>query len=411
MFRNEDSMSRDVNALVAYKDSDDIAHYIMGLEADLRNLKVPKEKYKSILLRKLTTKARRAIRGYLDEYDCTYSDLKAILVKKLGMKQSEITDKLFNNFDRDTRHMDAVARVNLVRDLVERLSVTCKTMKDVLVAVAVGVFRTTLTPTELNILDTRTVVSLEDLGDVADTLKKPVISRSSYDRPRGRGEFGGVKCFKCHGFGHKASECKKADSSSSVCYSCHQPGHKSPDCPSRSEHSSQRDKGKVEEKPPKSNKQSSRSASGLLQSKGLCEVPGKVNGIPCKIVPDSGAEITMVARNLIRESDLLHETLQVCLASGKIEDRPLARVEFEIEGDVFSQDVVVGEEGARPDIVFFSVPLQQEETRRVLRAGVAAARSRVAVTRHPGDTPGSPQNDSDVQDEASLCVPQDVCGP
>jgi len=152
-------MMREVQSLAAYRDTDEIHNYILGLEADLSDIEVPKKRWKRILLRKLTPKARKLVRGYVSETNCTYGELKTALIKKLGLHKSAVTDKLFGAVDRELRQMDPVARYQHLRDHMDRLVLSCTSMDELPLAVVVGIFRTTLSTPEKCLLDAKTIKS------------------------------------------------------------------------------------------------------------------------------------------------------------------------------------------------------------------------------------------------------------
>ncbi len=130
MSKLTDSTNGEIQFIVAYRDTDEIHHYIMGLEADLKDLRIPEKRWKRILLRKLTPKARKAVRGFVSEFDCSYSELKSALIKKLGLSRSAVTDKLFGTSERELKQMDHVCRYQHLRDHMERLVLSCKSVNE-----------------------------------------------------------------------------------------------------------------------------------------------------------------------------------------------------------------------------------------------------------------------------------------
>ncbi len=367
--KSNENASREIQSLVSYRDSDEIHHYIMGLEADLKDLEVPVKKWKRILLRKLTPKARKAVRGVVSESECSYEQLKRALVKKLGLSRSAVTDKLFGTGERELRAMDHVSRFQTLRDNMERLALSCDSAKDVPLAVVVGLFRTTLYPSEKCLLESRSITSYEDLYDVAEMLKSGAPQKSVYGRGRHReerkgspnGSSEGFRCFKCQGVGHKASECRRSECSSYVtCYVCNQQGHKAWDCPSRADKLSKGDGGKVDEKSSASKRHQTKSQAAASSESSLIEFKGKCNGRWCFFLPDSGAVMSMVSTDLVDRAHMTGEYKSLVMADGSVIRRPLARVSFDLRGRQFDQVVAVSDQGNRKSFVFLSAPPESD---------------------------------------------------
>jgi len=359
-----DYTMREVQSIASFRDGDEIHSYIMGLESDLTDIGVPTDKWKRILLRKLTPKARKTLRGYVVEASCSYPELKSALVKKLGMHRHAVTEKLFGMSDRELRAMDPVARFIHLRDYVDRLMLNVNSTRELPLAVVAGIFRTSLTTNEKCMLDSRDILSFEDLYDVAELIKADHNPKHYNDKGRSSGRHtynDAFKCFKCQGVGHRASECKKSASDSVTCYVCNQPGHKAPDCPNRADKLAKKEHNKVDEKSTSTKKHQSKTQAGVSVCNTLIEIKGKCNGQWCMFLPDSGAVLSMVSANLVLESDYLGTYESLVLADDRVVRRPLARVEFELRGRTFNQVVAVSQQGERESFVFLSAPPMSEE--------------------------------------------------
>ncbi len=367
--RQHERANREVQSIVSYRDSDEIHHYIMGLEADLLDLEIPRKRWKRILLRKLTPKARKAVRGVVSEGECTYDALKRALIKKLGLSRAAVTDKLFGTSQREFRGMDHVARFQMLRDMMDRLVLSCDSAKDVPLAVVTGLFRNTLYPSERCLLESKQTGSYEDLNDVAETLRSGTRTRDSHERGKPRfdshkGSREGseaVKCYKCQGYGHMAAECRRGERSAHVtCFVCNTQGHMAFDCPNRADRVSKKDEGKVDDKSASTKRHTSRSQAVASSENELYEFKGKCNGRWCMFLQDSGAVMSMVSRDLVDPTHFTGEYKVLVLADGKSIRRPLAKVRFELCGEVFDQVVAVSNQGERESFVFLSSPPEDE---------------------------------------------------
>ncbi len=361
-----DYSQREINSIPSYRDTDEIHSYVVSLEADLGDLNVPRKEWKRILLKKITPKARKLVRGFVCEKSCDYNELRTALVSKLGLQKGEVTDKLFGP-DREYRQMDPVSRFNHLRDLMDRLVLHCTNLQQLPRTIVAGIFRATLSPQEKCLLDSHNITTYEDLYQVAAILKTTGVrnsherGRHRYDRNNSSSSGESVRCFRCHGLGHRAFDCKKPESQHPViCYVCNTPGHKAPECPLRVDKTSRVDNVKVDEKSGKSQRHQPKTQAVASNCNSLIEFKGKCNGKYCMILPDSGAVLTMVSQDLVDDSHYLGTHENLVMANGQMIRRPLAKVKFEIMGREFEQVVAVSQQGERQSFVFLSAPPEDE---------------------------------------------------
>ncbi len=142
-----------------------------------------------------------------------------------------------------------------MRDLRDRLVLHCTNLQQLPRTIVTGIFRATLSPQEKCLLDSHDITTYEDLYQVAAILKTTGVKNSHergrhrYDRNNSISSGESVRCFKCHGLGHKAFDCKKPESQHPViCYVCNAPGHKAPECPLRVDKTSRVENVKIDEK-------------------------------------------------------------------------------------------------------------------------------------------------------------------
>ncbi len=333
--RSRDSMqeielSRQINSLAPHKDGVDMAKYVRKLEADLRDLGCPMRRWKSVLLQKLQSKTASSIVAGIDRDETDYEQLKEILLDALGSSLTSIGAKLTTEFANATRSMSPLETYVHLKSLMDSVDMMCHSKAELLLFFACATYRASRPVAQRAIMDQREFTSFKDLNKFALSIDSTdsvnVSGRGHYNRYGNGGN--AIECFKCHKFGHRSFECRSyvsssgssssgsgssssGRSSSIVCYTCHEPGHKSPECPYKKGNDSGSDS-----RPVSSNKAGVRKgrtyiANWVSVRNGAPHVMGFVNGIICKIVPDTGAEISIVPGCLVYGDQLTGEHIEV----------------------------------------------------------------------------------------------------
>ncbi len=125
---------------------------------------------------------------------------------------------------------------------------------------------------------------------------------------------------------------------------------------------------------------------------------GKVNGSTWDIVPDTGAQVTVVPGCLVYENQILPDTIEVRGATGVPVTLCTAVVDFDIEGRIFEQKVAVAQRGMLNNKVLFSVPMDSSMAKSLLLGAAPLLIKTESGVGQSGDTPdtqSSPRKDAD----------------
>ncbi len=124
-----------------------------------------------------------------------------------------------------------------------------------------------------------------------------------------------------------------------------------------------------------------------------------MNGTECSIVPDTGAEVTVVPGCLVYENQMLPDEIEVRGATGVPVRLSMAEVVFEIESRTFVKRVAVAQEGMLNGKVLFAVPMDDSMAKRLLLGAAPLPDDQGSGAGHSGDTPDT--QSSTEQDAAS----------
>ncbi len=188
------------------------------------------------------------------------------------------------------------------------------------------------------------------------------------------------------------------------CYICHRPWHKSYDCPDRkSQKPGEPSKGASSKPGQPQPKRANWAAVGQNNNSLL----GEVNGIQCHIIPDTGAEITIVPGHLVLASQLLEEYETIRGVAGGPVKAQCARVPIRFEGRQYVSRVVVANRDLLNDNVPFAVPLKNSTARQLfLDAALEADTSGAGKSGNAADVQGGADtevNSPSLTREAETC--------
>ncbi len=368
----EMELSRQINSLAPHKDGVDIAKYVRKLEADIRDLGCPRRRWKTVLLQKLQSKMASSIVAGIDREETNYEQLKDILMEALGSSLTSLGAMLTTAFASTTRSMNPLETYVHLKSLMDSVDMLCKTKEELLLFFACATYRASRPLAQRAIMVQREFASFRDLNTFALSVNSIdsdwVSGFGRHNRPGNVS--GAIECFKCHKFGHRSYECRSNVSSSSnsssgygnssgrtssiVCFTCHEPGHKSPDCLTK------KSGGSSDTRSEKAGVRRGRTfnTNWVSVRNGAPNVMGFVNGTKCKIVPDTGAEISIVPGCLVYGDQLTGEQVEVRGWDGRPMTLDTAIVDFVFKGKSFSSRVAVAHKDSLCGSVLFSVPME-----------------------------------------------------
>ncbi len=403
--RVESRLTREIHDIAAHKEGQDIIKYINKLEGDLREIGCPQARWKHVLYKKMTSSSGLNAIYSLNREDATYEEVKAGLIRDMGSSLVSLGAQFISECSTVSRSSSPLQCWRRLKDILDSIMTVCPSFEAFTVFIASAAYRASLSSSQKASMDLCKIERFSDLHGFASSLEATHITTTSCNSgivksSKRYTSTSGYECFKCHKMGHRAFECRSnpaklstpsSNSSPSqiICYTCREPGHKSPDCPSKNVDNnsnafdSRSDNGK------KLNVKKGRTfkANWIAVRDGSRHVEGYVNGIMCKIIPDTGAEITVVPGCLVYDDQLCDESVSVRGWDSNPVDLQTAIVEFMFEGRPFRSKVAVAHEDRLSGAVLFSIPMDADKASKLLLDAALESDLSVSRVEHSGDTP------------------------
>ncbi len=409
-------LNRQINAMAPHKEGVDIAKYIKKLEDDFTDIECPRARFKTVLIQKLQSETAADYIASINRSDFTYSELKTALISSLGSSKLSLGIKL-TDFASEYRSIDSLKAYAKAKALVDSIDMATDSKADLLLFIASSIFRASRSYHQRSTMDARELKSFKDLSDIAGSLKASESDRT-FIRHSSNPNKPTYPCGVCKKYGHRTTDCRyrnvpsydvpssnpvPSKPHSIVCFTCNVPGHKSPDCPTKKGGTD----NKSDNKPNVKRGTRTYNTNWIAGQNGSPHVEGKVNGMPCRIVPDTGAEITIVPAAFVLEDQLLDDCVNVRGWNCEPKLLPTAKVNLEFGGKSFTSVVAVADENDRCNRVLFSVPMDGDMASRLLLDAASNASSEAEGAGLPGDTPGV--QTSAEAGAGSVTIPREAC--
>ncbi len=273
-----------VRDIASYSGTGDLSAYIRGLEAQLREIGIPKTEWKRVLLGKLPSNVTEKVATQIESGE-KYRHIKEALVRSNGKCLRMLAIEYFPNLRVSSRDRVELARKIIAE--VERISMLCPSREDLKIFIAQNYYASVLSQVECSILNGYEMESLKDLMDIAMTLRNTQLTGSRREK-------------QDRGGGFEKGSSEKSGSDGPKCFICRKKGHKAYNCPER--------KQLQQSKTTKETTTTQTKRTNLVRS-GLegTSVQGVVNGTECSILPDSGCTMTIVPKRLVLEAQMTDE--------------------------------------------------------------------------------------------------------
>ena len=385
-----------------YKEGSQLMGYLSKFERIMNDCSIGKDSWVERLFAHLPDRLCNRVAEIRDA-GSGYPEVKLALLQAVGETALTYGHMLFE----DRSEMLKSKSASEVTEFIERLCLGvlqgCTTVADCAVALATAYTRRLLPQAGKGYLENRKISSMADLRDAWEkwlsgrqrgNFYRPLVSSgssgggssgqkacgggnygrygSSYDGGDSYGS-GGFSCFNCGGKGHRAVDCPRRQSDYGKsgsgekplvvkCYTCGKEGHRSPDCPSK----------KVGAPVKKSLNKVTLIRECTKEKQNV--IMGKVNGIECGILIDTGAEIAMVPRGLVGNDCVECGEMKVAGAVGEPQVFKSTEVVFEIAGRQVTKLATIEERELSECLCIMPFDMFDEDECAMFRGAVSEAK-------------------------------------
>ncbi len=347
-----------MKALGSYKEGTELGDYLGKFERLLKECKVDEGSWSERLYPRLPERLCTRVAAERDE-EAGYSVVKQALLQTVGETTLTYGRNLFDLSGEGLKHLAGGDACEHVVKTCRGVLQGCETLDQCVLALARAVTRRVLPQPGKVYMETKPIKSLKELREMWETwvsgrqrgnFYKPWLGDAGPERRGFRGDVRDwyvsreITCFSCGGKGHRAGECRdgkgkagfgsraepRAEPRAITCFSCGKPGHRSIECTSKKVGAPlKREGGKV--------------ATEIVGDKKDNIAWGRVNGVECKVLVDSGANVGVIPKSLLERGYRDCGEIQVADVHGGRRAHRSTIVEFEVGGLVRSQLAMVDE--------------------------------------------------------------------
>ncbi len=201
-----------VKELPSYTEGGDLAKFIRGIEAELKELKLDKAQWRGILLVKLLAKIKDNIIEYIED-GASYHETVQGLLAKVGKSMVELESEFFPPGRRSSK--DRVERVKELIAWGKRVLMLCPNDQKLLLFLVRGALFSELSSHECGLLRGQSTRTVEDLTEAVRAMRDNSTARGREEPRFSRGNnysysggySGTLKCYVCNKSSHKAYTC------------------------------------------------------------------------------------------------------------------------------------------------------------------------------------------------------------
>lgn len=287
-----------------------------------------------------------------------YDEVKMVLLKAVGETNLTYGHQLFELSGEALKAKSASEIMERIEGICRGVLQGCSTLEECVVALAAALTRRVIPQGGKVYLEGRKLTKFEDVRDAWETWMSGRMNgnfyktlgsvsesesrsfsgfRGGYGESSGSRVGGVVTCFTCGEKGHRSHECRKGSSGAGyqprpvTCFSCGKAGHRSIECPGKKV-------GAPVKKEP-----TGKVSKIIVGSERGNVVRWLVNGVSCKVLIDSGAEVGVVPRAMVSEGAVRFGQVHISDVHGRTSVHQSTVVEYVIGGLTCNKLAVIEE--------------------------------------------------------------------
>ena len=351
------------------RDGINICQYFDHLETELKEAKIPNNKWKAILISKLSTKAEKASAHLIHSSDTTYTSLKKHLLKHIGPSIDELCNIVHGAALQEFQDKKETEKLQHAKYIAERYFLGTDQPDDTNIHhLAIRLYKFHCNKKFAHSIKLTKAQTLEELLELTSSFDsqidyektKPDRSTHSYNKPLTKK----ITCKYCKRIGHSESECFKKQKYNRSDYvrsqsTTYKPSLKEEkySCNNTNKKQPYKDAG-VRPRPATVNWNQTTATTSSIQ--------GLVNGHEASVIIDTGAQITVVPGKFVYDYDLTGETVSIIGVNGNPMPYQTARVPITLKGTTVVETVAVAPAHQLNTKVLLSTPINTTTTEHLL---------------------------------------------
>ena len=392
------------DSIKPFKDNANICQYIDHFEAVLTETTVPKCKWKSILVGKLSTKAEKHCKNLIDDRSASYADLRDHLINQMGPTIDELCNILHGSAFYEFKDKTESEKLQHATDIAERFLLGAKDVQDCTYRLAISLYKFHCNKRFTHSIKLTKHTSVHDLAAKVSSFD----SQLAYDRTKtqrysGKQQSMSITCNYCKKRGHIEADCYKKQNSQKEYNQRDYKQEKRTDSRQpqnyKSKHYQQDKRLHMSRDTPKDSGVKPRpvTVNWGKTNKVDSVVLGQVNQQDAEIIVDTGAQITVVPGRYVYTDNLTGDIVSILGVNGDPVPYEMAEVPITLHGKTVVEMVAVAPADQLNAKVLLSMPLDNRAANALIDNFLDTRDDTATNKAEPNnDTKSKPQHTSDV---------------
>ena len=351
------------------RDGVNVCQYFEHLETELRDAKIPVNKWKGILVAKLSPKAEKTSAHLIHNQDATYTTLKQHLLKHIGPSADELCNIVHGAAYGEFKDKKETEKLQHAKFIAERYFLGTGQTDDANIHhMAIRLYKFHCNKRFAHAIKLSKAQTMAEVLELTSSFDSQLdYERTKSDRPyttHNRSFTKKTFCDFCKKLGHREADCFKKQNNTKSEYTrqnkqSYKPNHQETNTSNTPRYSKPTYKDAGIKTRPATVNWSQTNAT-------VSSIKGIVNGHEADIIIDTGAEITVVPGKFVYRDDLTEETVSILGVNGDPMPYQTAKIPITLRDTTVYETVAVAPADQLNAKVLLSTPINSIITEHLL---------------------------------------------